>query len=512
MARNHLIGIGGSGARAVEAAIHLIAAGLGPAEMAVSFIDADRGNGNLKRVRRLAKIYRDLHENLREAGHSHVGEECRLFKTDLVNKDDDEFWSPVPEGTDTMGHLFGRSVMKDGEGVLFDSLYHKHGEQDLDLTQGFRARPSIGAAVSLSRAVPSIPFWRNLLDAIKAAKQGETVRIFLVGSIFGGTGAAGFPVFARMLRHTLEQAKIDRSVHIAGALMLPYFSFPSPDADDRTRAPGAEIFLEQSQASLKYYYQLLQGTPLFDTLYVVGWPKLVPLDAFKPGGAAQQNPPLVPEMIAALAGLRFLQETGTSGAKLRYCGYSHEPESRFGWGDLPDLHDLTDSSVRESLGQTLRFAMAYDRIYSDYLEGKNAPINLPLAERQSWFRRLVLDAGVELLSTKNQNIVADLREYCRALQQWAATLCVRTATPELGVNLFRGEFFAETGVGLDSQGLLPLYEVLEQDHLDGFAELLSGTPASGLPEVFDALTYGRRPANASAFGIFHRALYDACAV
>ena len=42
-------------------------------------------------------------------------------------------------------------------------------------------------------------FWSQIHKAIDAARGGEEVRIFIIGSIFGGTGASGFPNIARKI-------------------------------------------------------------------------------------------------------------------------------------------------------------------------------------------------------------------------------------------------------------------------------------------------------------------------
>lgn len=44
----------------------------------------------------------------------------------------------------------------------------------------------------MSQAAGDGEFWRPLREKIKAAASGEEVRIFFAGSVFGGTGAAGF--------------------------------------------------------------------------------------------------------------------------------------------------------------------------------------------------------------------------------------------------------------------------------------------------------------------------------
>ena len=57
MPKNYLIGIGGTGARVIEAAVNLCAAGFGPDELSIFLIDPDAGNGNLTRTKNLITNY-----------------------------------------------------------------------------------------------------------------------------------------------------------------------------------------------------------------------------------------------------------------------------------------------------------------------------------------------------------------------------------------------------------------------------------------------------------------------
>ena len=59
-------------------------------------------------------------------------------------------------------------------------MYHPQEELNLELDEGFRARPSIGAAAILSRVQENDPFWVNIFNAIDFAKAGTEVRIFLL--------------------------------------------------------------------------------------------------------------------------------------------------------------------------------------------------------------------------------------------------------------------------------------------------------------------------------------------
>ena len=112
---------------------------------------------------------------------------------------------------------------------LIDCLYDPE-EKMQNLSEGFRARPNIGAAAMLATTSnEDDPFWSQIYKAIDAAKGGEEVRIFIIGSIFGGTGASGFPNIARKIRAIQNEKGVASNVNIGGALMLPYFDYEVPE-------------------------------------------------------------------------------------------------------------------------------------------------------------------------------------------------------------------------------------------------------------------------------------------
>lgn len=88
-------------------------------------------------------------------------------------------------------------------GQLYEVLYSQR-ERKTPLDVGFRGHPSIGAAV-LTRTIPTCALWTNLTAKIKVEiGAGKTVKICIAGSIFGGTGAAGIPTIARLLRNAFQ--------------------------------------------------------------------------------------------------------------------------------------------------------------------------------------------------------------------------------------------------------------------------------------------------------------------
>src|SRR5262245_19428066 len=83
---NYVIGIGGTGAKCVEALTHLCAAGLMPdGDLHAIFVDPDRANGSLGRAQKALTLYRGCKQLA--LGNS------ELFKNPIIVSQPD-VWSP----------------------------------------------------------------------------------------------------------------------------------------------------------------------------------------------------------------------------------------------------------------------------------------------------------------------------------------------------------------------------------------------------------------------------------
>lgn len=505
MTINHLIGVGGSGCRAIESVVHFSAAGLGPKSMTLAFVDADRGNGNLQRSADLVGLYLRLFRALRRPGaRDQLGAETPWLATDLQHGPND-FWSPVPDGSDqTLGTIFNYSgTMPPPERALFDALFSSRdgaNEKTMPLNEGYRGRPHIGAAVTGARASTRSPFWKGIADLVRRPNEGEDVRIFLIGSIFGGTGASGFPSMARKIRRLMTEAGINGGVRIGGALLLPYFRYERPDGKRHQGAIASDVFLPQAQAALRYYEQMMRTAPVFDSLYMIGWPSLIEVGQCQPGGRSQVNPPMAPEMMVATAALRFFGDEEVSPGKLHVPGWA--PDCDFDWSyvTLP----RAGQSPKQAFGQLLRFAFAFQNVYRPYLADPDMRASV---DTHPWFERLLTGALADPGEDDVSRLITDVGDYCRRVMQWAATVTYVSRTDAMGIKLFEAQALASNEAWND--GLAALHETLEPAHEDKFPSLVTNGMGSELWELYDDLTY-EPPASGERFGVFLGTLYEQC--
>jgi len=129
-------------------------------------------------------------------------------------------------------------------------------------------------------------------------------RIFVIGSIFGGTGASGVPVIIRKVHEEYKTQITAGNMHIGAAFLLPYFEFISPEDKKRLHAVSSD-FAFNSQCALRYYEES-QISNLLSEMYFVG-NSTSTFVSTAPAGVEQKNPAMLPEVVAACGISKFFE-------------------------------------------------------------------------------------------------------------------------------------------------------------------------------------------------------------
>ena len=140
----YVIGIGGTGAKCIEAIVQLASIGLLPTnKLHILFVDADETNGNLNKTQNTLVCYQQCYEILKGQNRK-----SHWMQTDIEAY---QPWSPFNQtSTDkTLGSFFTYQTIKETKpqlANLFDVLYTKD-ERNVSLEVGFRGRPAIGSGI-----------------------------------------------------------------------------------------------------------------------------------------------------------------------------------------------------------------------------------------------------------------------------------------------------------------------------------------------------------------------------
>ena len=382
MSKLFIFGIGGTGSRVIRSLTMLLAAGAeikNCDKIVPIIIDPDAQNGDMNRTVELLKVYRRLHKHL---GNRPDG----FFKTDISTL------SSIANDTDgvvqdTFVFDFGGinqrfrdyihyNNLTPGTKSVVDLLFT---EDNLEspLTIGFRGSPNVGSIV-LNKLVDSA----EIQYFAKNFQKGD--RIFFVSSIFGGTGAAGFPLLLKNLKD--NQSPLANAGYIQDALtgaitVLPYFALQADDGS----VIDSNTFITKTRAALSYYEQHLNG---LQALYYIADTPDAPYQN-QPGGSSQQNKAHIIELLSAMAVLDFMDYSPADfSAETLYHEYGLAEDARevqFG-----HLSPESKEKIAESLSRFLYFATYFNKNLREDADSpyyKNIGLN-NLLGRDSLFKDL----------------------------------------------------------------------------------------------------------------------------
>ena len=475
---NYFISIGGSGAKVLESVVHLSMAGIMPhGKIKVFAVDPDNTNGNLNRSGRVLREY-NLLEKL------NIGGNTPLFgtKLEIIRPFP---WSPVTPNQ-TLSSLVKFNNANTPSGELYAALYTRK-ERETSLDVGFRGHPSIGAAAFAQQHFQNSDWKKFVEDITQKVNQGQPVKVFMAGSIFGGTGAAGIPTISRLLKESVARNLQDK-LSIGGVLVLPYFNFRE-DSRDNFYAHSRN-FLMNTKAAIVYYSQLQDDA--FASLYFSG-DSVSRVEKFSIGSSEQENGAHIVDLYAALAAANFFHSGGANKFNVVF----HSDSYKFTWSDFPK----PTKNSREHFVKFARFIFAYVYWIKPHITGLIE--GMTNADDHPWFSRL---AG---------NISTDAQNFGRYTESFAAWLKQLETLDGREIQLIKSYMFEANPCRITDETALK----------DNFASFGYTDDRVTLESVNDVIcddglsflgrlrkTFGGGNRNTLDFGQFLRRLYDACEV
>ena len=511
--KNYIIGIGGTGAKCLEHLLHCCSAGLGPENLWAGMVDQDEANGNVSRTKILLNKYTNLRNSLRNESKHDLASKSNLFKTH-ISSNTDAVWLPMKDANPTLEDLIKYNLLKPEVKGLMDCLYDPE-ELKLNLSEGFRARPNIGAAAILSTTANEDDiFWSQIYKAIDAARGGEEVRVFIISSIFGGTGASGFPNIARRIRQIQKDKNVSSNFHLGGALMLPYFNYEVPDENmEGELYAKPEEFLDQTKGALQYYAKLFEHEKVFDQVYVTGWDPLTKLPNFKFGGNLQKNPPLFPELYAALGALRFFSEDNKIGEAQEILHIGKNDSDDILWSDIPNVSSNLNSKT--NISKLIRFAFTYNWMYGPALTGSWSKIKK--YQDENWFKRLIYKntynpdtKACEVGHEPNQEIISAMQEYCQDVLTWITDMQYSTVSKtDQKMDLIVSDFFSEFNEKGNSDRV-KIKDKLNSSEKNQFNTMVNDNKNLRLLNIMSNICYQKIEKDQKGLGVFMDILFRSC--
>lgn len=342
-----VIAIGGTGMRCLEAFVHLCAVGMFDNEdINILTLDTDQSNGNKGRAERLVELYNkvktDNPESPGGSPNSNTFFSAKLnlyrFYTDY-SKANRSTYSKL-SATQGLGQ-----EIEDDDHDLADLFLDHDSVQSFNLEHGYRAQTHLGSMLMYHGIIEAACHYvtnkdkatepeLQLADFLtQLQKSGTGARVFVFGSVFGGTGASSIPVVPEAIKESvsiISQNSIDFSkVKFGATLLTEYFSFQSPSDTQRKQEKliaSSDYFAINSQAALQFYQNDRTVKERYKRLYHIGWPgKDLNVSESNngntiTGGAEQKNDCHVVELMSACAAYDFftLQDTALQNTTAQY--------------------------------------------------------------------------------------------------------------------------------------------------------------------------------------------------
>ncbi|MGN7986145.1 hypothetical protein ACTJKC_02335 [Pedobacter sp. 22226] len=382
MAKLFIFGIGGTGSRVIKSLTMLLASGLKPVndfEIVPVIIDPHKDNEDLKRTVSALNNYQRITEK--------VGTGNGFFATRLSTL----------QSLDTKGSLGGTYTftLKDVESTKFKDYfsYNSLGEENRALADLIFSGKTINSAkeeIDLLEIPMDIGFVGNpnvgsvVLNQFKHSEEfkvfannfGKDDRIFIISSIFGGTGAAGFPTILKSIRDAAGQSDISnagflRDSAIGALTVLPYFNI---EVDEKSPINKSD-FIEKTKAALDYYRGNVNDS--LNMMYYLGDGYVGKAYENDPGNNGQKNKAHFVEVAGALAIIDFMN-VGSS----ELCTVNGRPTNSVfkEYAIRNDSQDLSFAELCDGSKKLLGRSLTQFTLFRKYL-AENLEESI---ERQAW--------------------------------------------------------------------------------------------------------------------------------
>lgn len=302
MAKLYVFGIGGTGSRVLKSLTLLLSSGVEcPFDIVPVIIDRDIQNGDYQQANNLITNY--INVNKRMSSPS-----CKFFKTNmsLVGQTDTTSgqlciqWSQT---NDKFNEFINYTSLDRPNKALIDMLFSRE-TLEMDMSNGFQGNPNMGCVVQNQ-------FEGNSLFETFAQHFQPGDRIFIISSIFGGTGASGFPLLRKLLHKDRTAANGNwgniKNAPIGAITVLPYYNVTSADRNDDSSV-NSQDWNDKAKAALDYY---ISEKNHLDRLYYIGDTRPTTYPHCK-GGVNQTDPAHIVEMAAALSIIDFAKQPGNN--------------------------------------------------------------------------------------------------------------------------------------------------------------------------------------------------------
>jgi hypothetical protein len=299
MKRVFVFCIGGTGLRVMKSITMLLAAGMKADDYIVVpiIIDPHLDLEEKRNLQNLLNEYAEINDSVTSSDGKRLNPIKGFFSTQItdlakLNGLQNDLTEPISEKRSFGDFLnVGKLESSDVNNYLIQTLFSQ-ANLDNDLSVGFKGSPNVGTVV-LGEMIQKANWFDSFKDA---CQQGD--RVFIISSIFGGTGASGFPLLEKKIRQYNDSPAVKEAL-VGAVTVLPYFSLDDPSITDSDIDSGT--FLTKTKSALSYYEKHVNP----DYLYYVGEQSLKTV--YNNNEKEQKDIAHFIELVAATAFFDFLE-------------------------------------------------------------------------------------------------------------------------------------------------------------------------------------------------------------
>lgn len=291
--------IGGTGIRVMKSITMLMASGMSTNGYTVVpiILDPHMDLEEKKNLHSLIDLYETIYKKTIDNGTSTLNPLEGFFNSEMqtigeINNQLNDTHQAVGSNEKFRSYINMSNLdTKDINNYFVETLFSTKSLNN-PLSVGFKGNPNVGTVV-LGEMIEQADWFK----AFKIHCEKDD-RVFIISSIFGGTGASGFPLIEKKIRNASQQPAV-KNVIMGAVTVLPYYGLKDPSTT------GSDIdstnFYTKTKAALAYYDKNIKS----DYLYYIGEKTL--RQVYENDEAKQEDTANFIELIAASSLFDFLK-------------------------------------------------------------------------------------------------------------------------------------------------------------------------------------------------------------
>jgi hypothetical protein len=373
-----IIGIGGTGMRCIESFVHLCAMGMfDDTNVHMLALDTDKDNGNFTRLKELKESY------VKTKG---VNKKQHALKDTFFSANLNYYqFSPDYSKLSTFEAIYnyGDTKHSDPDKAAIADLLLTKSAKNFDLKHGYRAQTHLGSLLMYHSIIDDVKKNNNgelgkfVQELISASTSGKP-RVFILGSVFGGTGASSIPIIPKALSRAAaiisDASDIEQNAFFGSTILTSYFSFPLPNEAEKEKQKviaTSDRFSLNSQAAMMFYEADDTVKKTYQKFYMMGtecldWKPGKIGDKTITGGQDQENDSHYIELLSAFAAYDFFNlkedelDTLKGEQKLEYLYRTFDENGKINFEDFVSSEKKEEFAKKFGLFTSMSFLALLD--------------------------------------------------------------------------------------------------------------------------------------------------------